>query len=78
MLKVVGPEHGEKVDAAATASLLDEPVLGGARQMLAAALQAEVAAYVDQFADVVHERGDRLVVRNGSHQQREVATGPAR
>jgi 4-hydroxy-3-methylbut-2-enyl diphosphate reductase IspH len=31
-------------------SLLDEIVGDGARQMLAAALQAEVAAYVDQFA----------------------------
>ncbi len=75
MLKVVGSEHGEKVDTTATGSLLDELVRGGARQMLAAALQAEVAAYVDQFADVVDERGHRLVVRNGSHQQRDVATG---
>ena len=30
--------------------MLDEIVGDGARQMLAAALQAEVAAYVDQFA----------------------------
>jgi putative transposase len=75
MLKVVGSEHGEKVDASAAGSLLDELVRGGARQMLAAALQAEIAAYVDQFADVVDEHGHRLVVRNGSHQQRDVVTG---
>jgi transposase-like protein len=43
--------------------------------MLAAALQAEVAAYVEQFADVLDEDGHRLVVRNGYHQQRAVATG---
>jgi transposase-like protein len=43
--------------------------------MLAAALQAEVAAYVEQFADALDEDGHRLVVRNGYHQQRAVATG---
>ena len=43
--------------------------------MLAAALQAEVAAYIEQFADALDEDGHRLVVRNGYHQQRDVATG---
>jgi len=55
-------------------SLLDEIVRDGARQMLAAALQAEVAAYVAQFADQLDENGHRLVVRNGYHQPREVLT----
>ena len=55
-------------------SLLDEIVRDGARQMLAAALQAEVAAYIEQFADQVDENGHRLVVRNGSHHQRDVLT----
>ncbi len=43
--------------------------------MRAAALQAEVAAYVDQFVDQVDENGHRLVVRNGHHNVREVLTG---
>ena len=51
-------------------SLLDELVRDGARQMLAAALQAEVAAYIDQFAGVRDDSGHRMVVRNGYHQQR--------
>ena len=51
---------------------MDEIVRDGAQQMLAA-LQAEVAAYVAQFADL-DENGHRLVVRNGSHQAREVLT----
>ena len=51
----------------APVSLLDELVRDGARQMLAAALQAEVAAYIEQFADVRDEDGHRLVVRNGYH-----------
>jgi hypothetical protein len=55
-------------------SLLDEIVRDGARQMLAAALQAEVASYVEQFADQLDENGHRLVVRNGDHQRREVLT----
>ena len=36
---------------------------------------AEVAAYIEQFADVVDEVGHRLEVRNGYHQQRDVVTG---
>lgn len=55
-------------------SLLDEIVRDGARKMLAAALRAEVAAYVAQFADQLDEDGHRLVVRNGYHQPREVLT----
>ena len=38
--------------------------------MLAAALQAEVAAYIDQFAGVRDEDGRRLVVRNGTAEPR--------
>src|SRR6478736_4619658 len=55
-------------------SLLDEIVRDGARQMLAAALRAEVAAYVEGFTDLVDEDGYRLVVRNGYHGEREVLT----
>jgi len=55
--------------------LLDEIVRDGARVMLAAALQAEVAAYVDAFADQLEGDGHRLVVRNGYHAEREVSTG---
>ena len=56
------------------ASMLDEIVRDGARQMLAAALQAEVAAYVDAHRDEVDAEGHRLVVRNGHHGEREVTT----
>ena len=59
-------------------SLLDEIVRDGARQMLAAALQAEVAAYVDAHRGEVDEDGRRLVVRNGYHQPREVTTAAGR
>src|ERR1700739_4062106 len=42
--------------------------------MLEAALQGEVAAYVEQFIDQVDDKGRRVVVRNGYHQQRHVLT----
>jgi transposase-like protein len=73
MLKVAH-EESEPNENTAGGSLLDEIVRNGARQMLAAALQAEVAAYVEQFSDEVDEAGHRLVVRNGSYQAREVST----
>jgi transposase-like protein len=55
-------------------SLIDEIVREGARRMLAEALQAEVDAYIAQFADQRDEHGRRLVVRNGYHQPRQVLT----
>jgi putative transposase len=73
MLKVV-PDEAATNDNAAGSSLLDEIVRDGARQMLAAALQAEVAAYVDAFTAELDEHGHRLVVRNGHHAEREVTT----
>jgi hypothetical protein len=54
--------------------LIDELVREGARRMLAEALQAEVDDYIARFADERDEAGHRLVVRNGSHQPREVLT----
>ncbi len=53
---------------------MDEIVREGARRMLAAALEAEVAAYVAEHTDRLDEDGRRLVVRNGRHQARQVLT----
>ncbi|WP_329536730.1 IS256 family transposase (plasmid) [Streptomyces sp. NBC_01450] len=55
-------------------SLIDEIVREGARRMLAAALEAEVNAYIAELAGERDERGHRLVVRNGHHQPRKVTT----
>lgn len=43
--------------------------------MLAAALHAEVAAYIEAHAEQLDEDAHRLVVCNGYHAEREVATG---
>ena len=55
-------------------SLIDEIVREGARRMLAAALEAEVNAYLAELADQRDEAGRRLVVRNGHHAERTIAT----
>ena len=78
MLTIVSDSAERESSAASSApgssSLIDEIVREGARRMLAEALQAEVDAYIAQFADVRDESGHRLVVRNGCHQPREVLT----
>jgi transposase-like protein len=55
-------------------SLIDEIVRDGARRMLAAALEAEVAAYIAAHTDQLGDDGRRLVVRNGRAQPRQVLT----
>jgi putative transposase len=53
---------------------LDGLAREGARRMLAAALEAEVDAYLAAFAADRDEHGRRLVVRNGHARQREILT----
>ena len=74
MLTVVDDAHDTHAPVAVGGDMLDELAREGARRMLAAALQAEVAAYVDAHVGEVDEQGHRLVVRNGSHAPRQVAT----
>jgi putative transposase len=74
MLTVVHDQDSSNENGTAGGSLLDEIVRDGARQMLAAALQAEVAAYIDAHVGEVDENGYRLVVRNGYHHERNVLT----
>jgi hypothetical protein len=66
------PDLPAALPADGPSSLIDQIVRDGARQMLAAALQAEVAAYVDQFAHLRDAEGHRLVVRNGTSEPRTV------
>ncbi|GGW04660.1 MULTISPECIES: IS256 family transposase [Streptomyces] len=55
-------------------SLMDDIIREGARRMLAAALEAEVNQYIAELAGERDEAGRRLVVRNGHHRERTVAT----
>src|ERR1700746_108660 len=74
MLTVVPGDGSGHEGGKDSSSLIDEIVREGARRMLAEALQAEVDAYIAAFAAERDDNGRRLVVRNGSHQSREVLT----
>jgi len=71
MLKIV-PDDAERDDLAVT---LDELVAEGARRMLTAGLEAEVADYIARHRELVDEAGHRLVVRNGKAAERSLMTG---
>jgi putative transposase len=74
MLRVVTDHEGR----AEMRSALDEIVLDGARRMLAAALEAEVDAYIAELAEHLDEGGRRLVVRNGHAVARTITTAAGR
>ena len=74
MLTVVPGDGSGHAGGKDGSSLIDEIVREGARRMLAGALQAEVDAYIAAHAAERGENGHRMVVRNGSHQPREVLT----
>jgi transposase-like protein len=77
MLKVidgVAESNQDGVAGGVSRSPIDEIVREGARQMLEAALRAEVAAYVERFTDQLDQDGRKLVVRNGYHNERQVLT----
>ena len=71
MLKIVA-DGTDRDDLAGT---LDELVADGARQMLTAALEAEVADYVERHHQLRDAEGYRLVVRNGKAAERTLLTG---
>ena len=74
MLTIVPDLSGVLPAGEQESSVIDQIVREGARQMLAAALQAEVAAYIDQFAGLRDGEGRRMVVRNGAAEPRTVVT----
>ena len=55
--------------------VLTEILRQGARDMLARAIEAEVACWIDEHAHLTDESGRRQVVRNGSHPERTILTG---
>jgi putative transposase len=70
MLSVIANEHAR----AELRTDLDELAREGARRMLAAALEAEVDAYLAAAVAERDEQGRRLVVRNGHAREREILT----
>lgn len=56
-------------------SVLDDLVRQGARKMLQAALEAEVAGFLERHDDVRDSQGRRQVIRNGHLPERTILTG---
>ncbi len=65
----------ETEPAADAKDILSEVLRRGARRMLAAALEAEVEAYLGEHENARDEFGRRLVVRNGHCPERTIQTG---
>ncbi len=55
--------------------VLSEVLRAGAQQMLATAIEAEVAEWIDSHRDLRDERGHRQVIRNGHLPKRQIITG---
>ena len=55
--------------------VLTDILRDGARRMLAQAVEAEVAAWIDSHDHLVDDRGRRQVVRNGHLPERAIQTG---
>ena len=56
-------------------NLLEEVIKNGARKMLQAAIENEVAEYIDSYKDITNEKGHRQIVRNGYLPKRNIQTG---
>src|SRR5215470_19438554 len=73
MLKIVGDEVAQGgMDGR---SVLDQIAREGARQMLLAALETEVAAYLEAHREARDDGGHALVVRNGKGRTRKITLG---
>ena len=66
---------GSPEGAVQARSVLDDIMREDARQLLRAALEAEVAEQLARFGNVVDTAGRRAVVRNGHLPERELMTG---
>ena len=64
-----------EIETQGPGTVLEEIARRGARQMLASAMDAEVAQFLEKHADKTDEKGRRLVVRNGHMPARELTTG---
>jgi len=61
--------------AHSSSDVLTEILREGAQQMLATAIDAEVAEWIDGHEDLIDENGRRQVVRNGRLPKRRITTG---
>jgi len=67
------------IDLKKPEAFVDDPITAilrqGSRRLLAAALEAEVAAFLQQYNEISDNNGRHRVVRNGYLPEREIQTG---
>ena len=63
------------VPLAPTQDVLTDLLRDGARRLLAQAIEAEVASWIDDHSHLVDDQGHRQVVRNGRLPERAILTG---
>lgn len=67
-------EKPEKATPMASEGVLETLIRSGARQVLQAALEAEIQEHLDRYKGYLDESGKRQVVRNGHQPERTVLT----
>lgn len=70
-----GTTEAIQFPAPSTTDVLTDVLRQGAQRMLAQAVEAEVAAYIEAHVDQFDADGHRLVVRNGHKPERQIQTG---
>jgi putative transposase len=70
--KVISLEERAKDEAK---SYLEELLSEGARKLLQTAIENEVAEYLEEHRERRTDAGQRAIVRNGHHPERELVTG---
>ena len=70
-----GTAHASNFRDLTAGDVLTEILRTGAQKMLRAAIEKEVAEYIDGRSEILDDDGRRLVVRNGSLPEREILTG---
>jgi putative transposase len=70
-----GTTDGIAFPVPSTTDVLTDVLRQGAQRMLAQAVEAEVAAYIEAHGDQFDAQGHRLVVRNGHKPERAIQTG---
>ena len=58
-----------------TNDLLTDILRKGGRRLLAAAVEAEIEAHIEQYIDFTDDRGRQRIIRNGYNPEREIQTG---
>ncbi len=69
------PVERKKQEKEEPRSVLEEIIREGARKLLQAAIESEVAGYIALYAERKDEKGRRMVVRNGHLPERSFLTG---